>query len=356
MNETKSSRGTVLETPLSRALRSAVDEAAVRRIWSGIEQRLPGQRATRPARGAWLALAALVFSAVVYLLASRLGHDAAPRALLLEDGRAFDSVEGGDVEGRDVEGHTVRFSDGSRIEAAAGARVEALASTPSELSLLVRRGKARFFVTPGGPRRWSIDARGVRVEVVGTVLSVEASERVVHVAVEVGVVLVRSPLLPDGVQRVSAGQELSLALPAPQVSSVPREARVEAAADASAVRTPETQPPRPRKPLPQTHEPVPAPSPAIESASELWRRADDARASAEPELAITLLEQLVQEQPGDEQAPLAAFTLGTLLAEQGRPERAARAFRRALELGLPSALSDTCLRRIEELERRAAPH
>lgn len=332
--------------PLARALRSTVDEAAVRRMWAGIERRLPARRAARSVRAGWLAFAALLVAGVVYLLLVELAPGREPleaRALLLEDGRAFESVEGG-VE----RGGVVRFDDGSRIEAEPGARVEALASTPSELSLLVRRGRARFVVTPGGPRRWSIDARGVRVEVVGTVLTVEASERAVRVAVEVGAVLVRSPLLSDGVQRLAAGESVALALDEP---APPRAAESEVAPDPSV--EPEPPPARAHKPWSRAQQRVPARS-ASPGPRELWARADEARAAGQPELAIVLLEQLLREHPGDAQAPLGAFTLGTVLAEQKQPERAAQAFRRALELGLPSVLRELCLRRLQELEGEPA--
>jgi transmembrane sensor len=351
MSEMKSSRGGA--PPLARALRSTVDEAAVRRMWSSIERRLPRERAVRGVRRAWLALAAVVVAGIAWVASAQLAprHDAEPRALVLEDGRVFDSVEGdiaggGVVGGNVVRGNVVRFADGSRIEAEPGARVEALAATPSEMALLVRRGRARFFVTPGGPRRWAIDARGVRVEVVGTVLTVEASERAVQVGVEVGAVLVRSPLLPDGVQRLSAGQDLRLALEEPVPP--PGATAVETDPEPRTVAQPEAQASRGRKPSPRRQKPAPATS--IESSRELWSRADTARASGQSELAIRLLEQLLRDHPDDAQAPLGAFTLGTVLAEQEQPERAARAFRRALELGLPSVLRELCLRRLEELE------
>jgi hypothetical protein len=67
-----------------------------------------------------------------------------------------------------------------------------------------------------------------------------------------------------------------------------------------------------------------------------------------------LLERLLREHARDTQAPLAAYTLGTVLAERGRPEPAVQAFRRALELGLPTVLRELCERRIEELEQGGA--
>lgn len=359
MNDTRSSRGSSLERPLARSLRVTVDEAAVQRMWSGIERRLPRERAPRASRGLWLAFAALLVAAVVWLGTVKLvpsGHVVEPRALLLADGRAFESIENG----------VAHFADGSRVEAGPGARVEALASTPGELSLLLRRGRARFVVTPGGPRRWSIDARGVRVEVVGTVLSVEASARAVHVAVEVGAVLVRSPLLPDGVRRLTAGQDVELALeraappqlvepPSSELPvsepavSEPLEQPASSPSTAAARQAPKSREARRRSP------PAAPSSQRNDAARELWARADAARSASQPDLAIELLEQLLREHPDDAQAPLGAFTLGTVLAEQREPERAAQAFRRALELGLPSVLRDLCLRRLQELESEQGP-
>jgi transmembrane sensor len=359
MNDTKSPRGPSLERPLAQSLRITIDEAAVQRMWSGIERRLPRQKMSRPARGLWLAFGALLVAVVAWLGAVRLApsdHGAEPRALLLADGRAFESIENG----------IARFADGSRIEAEPGARVEALASTPGELALLVRRGRARFVVTPGGPRRWSIDARGVRVEVVGTVLSVEASERVVRVGVEVGVVLVRSSLLPDGVRRLTAGQDVELALERaarepvePALSELPITGPLVSEPLEQPAPSPSTAPARTTRSRAAARRSPPTPavpsSQPSDAARELWARADAARAASQPELAIELLEQLLREHPDDAQAPLGAFTLGTVLAEQREPERAVRAFRRALELGLPSVLRDLCLRRLQELESENMP-
>src|SRR5262245_27530625 len=97
MSETKSSRGNELATPLARALRSTVDEAAVRRMWSGIERRLPREKAQRAPRRIGLALATVLVGGVAWVVSARLAPrpEAAARALVLEDGRTFDSVEGG---------------------------------------------------------------------------------------------------------------------------------------------------------------------------------------------------------------------------------------------------------------------
>jgi transmembrane sensor len=367
-------RGTPLETPLARHLWHELPEANARRMWQGIEARLrERERAPRPLRELLAVAAALLLVGSSAFASWRLGlweplgsgaqqapgaRQEVARALVLAEGGTFESVEGSPSAPR-----SVTLSDGSRVEASAGARVEALASTPTELALVVRRGQARFSVTPGGPRRWSIEARGVRVEVVGTVLSVATRERSVSVAVEVGAVVVRSPLLADGVTRLVAGQSLELPAAeagppattppslAPPSRAIPG-APVAASPVAPAAPRPHTAP-APQRPIPPepsaratTRARVAASPPEArhEAARRLWAEADAARAAGDVPRATELLERLLREHPDDPRASLAAYTLGTLL--DAEPGRAARAFRQALDLGLPSVLSDTCHARL----------
>jgi transmembrane sensor len=416
MREPRPSRSeaTSLALPLRQHLQSGVDEAAAQRMWQGIERRLdapghlsrPGQRAwhtrqrashTRQrARGLLAASAAALLAGTLLVMAALLPAPPGlvrarfalseqlrgPRALVLMNGARFASLEGGEHEPR-----SVSLVDGSRIEAAAGARVEVLTSTASELVLVVRRGRVRFSVTPGGPRRWSIEARGTRVEVVGTILSVESGERAVSVAVEVGAVLVRSAQLANGLQRLGAGQSLELAAAPPEGERLdPIAGSPVAAASGDAVSSrassealaPEPDlpiAPRPREPVtpepdlpvaPASSERASGDAPAVvgaaanvspersssrqrpsrerqvERASELWSQADAARAAGDARTAARVLERLVRRHPSDPRAALAAFTLGAVLADElQRPEQAALAFRRAIDLGLSALLRDT---------------
>src|SRR5690606_11504771 len=63
--------------------------------------------------------------------------------------------------------HTVRFADASQVRIAPGSRIVPLVSTDTSFELLLDRGSAEFTVTPGGPRRWVVDAGSARIEVVG---------------------------------------------------------------------------------------------------------------------------------------------------------------------------------------------
>jgi transmembrane sensor len=238
-----------------------------------------------------------------------------------------------------------------------------LAATGNEFVVLVRRGKARFAVTPGGPRRWLIETRSARVEVVGTVLSVESSEGFVAVKVDEGAVLVRSPLLRDGVQRVQAGQTLRLETkpepahvppPAPAAAEPMPELSLDELPEAPAAELVRKAPrlrPRERAALKQR---AAAPREAGMNAAELWAGADEARQSGDAARAAKLLERLLYEHPGDSQAALGAYTLARLQLEKlARPRAAADRFAQALDLGLAAPLRESCYVRWVEALRQA---
>jgi transmembrane sensor len=362
--------GTALREPLREHLGHGTDEAQAQRIWHGIERRLDGEPRALAARSGLAFAAALVVIAAVagaiawpYMAPRSIASLAnrvsdlwyGPRPLERTGGGAFESLDADAPGPRRAE-----LSDGSAIEVDPGARVEMLASSASQFSLVVRRGRARFSVTPGGPRRWSIEARGVAVEVVGTILSVESSPRGVSVSVDVGAVIVRSAAFADGVKRLSAGEAVFVAT---ETENAARRA------NESAPIAPERAAPGDLPEAPASTQSTPAPaSPArsqqarvppsgsarAESVRDLWSRADAARGAGDARAAGKLLERIVAQHPGDARAPLAAFTLGTLLANDlGEPARAAVAFRRALALGLPEALRDSAYLNLASAWRNA---
>jgi transmembrane sensor len=345
-----------IEAPLRQLSRQGVDERTVRRMWEVIDQRTAlagtGRRQPRTLAIGLSAFAAvlLVVSAWFGLSSTGIGSRALATAgpLLTADGQRFEDLEAS-AQGASTR---VTLSDGSSIEVLPGARVEGLAATSSEFVVLLRRGRARFSVTPGGPRRWLIETRGARVEVVGTVLSVESSAELVNVAVDVGVVLVRSPLLSDGVQRLGAGESLRLELhgdPDGLALSEP-----EALPDAAAP----TAKPQPRfgaAPLRRAIRASDEDGAARGTrAAQLWAEADRARQAGEPGRAASALERLLREHPRDSQAALAAYTLGVLQLEQlERPRAAARSFEHALGLGIASGLRESCFVRLSAALRQS---
>lgn len=348
-----------LPQPLRQLTRPRLDERRVLGIWQKVEQRSRSKLERRRGLLSPGRLGLAVSLTLLLVMGWALVRSLAPRSPLLPlvtaEGQRFESVEAGGQHGE-----RVSFADGSQIEADPGTRIEGLAATSGEFVVLLRRGRARFSVTPGGPRRWLIEARGASVEVVGTVFSVESRAGVFAVHVEAGVVLIRSSLLADGVQRVSAGQTLRLDVELelePEATPAPEEARVSKPPERAAppaAQTParaegEARSTRPRRALAVPQRANDGRSP--DSAVELWARADEARRSGDAAHAARLLQHLIEQYPEDSQAGLGAYTLGVLQLEQlAAPRAAAQRFRQALELGIATGLRESCyLRQVEAL-------
>ncbi len=241
------------------------------------------------------------------------------------------------------------LSDGSRITAAQGARLDLLASSGRSFSLALRQGRVRFDVRPHGPRSWRIDCGAVAVEVVGTAFTIERLHGRVDVRVMRGAVLVRGPSVPDGVQRLNAGQALHVAAPQerPGQGIVPAE-------------PPQGEPPPISAPRQTAH---PSMKSSRRSASRgapqdtridkrldfLWREADAARARGEGLAAVAPLEALVATETDRTRAALAAFTLAKLrLGALNQAQQASSDLRLALELGLREPLAEEARARLVE--------
>lgn len=289
----------------------------------------------------------------------------------LASGAELSALRGGAVS-RDY-----ALDDGSHVELAPGASVEALANDSSELVLL-ERGTATFDVQPGGSRRWTIECGLATVVVVGTRFTIEQSARQLRVSVARGAVLVRGERVPERARRLGAGDEIVIDAEEPTPS-----ARLRAPIDV-------------QSPVPSNdaHSPVASSTAAAEhrvsatrsatwrtlAASGAWERAyaelgaagivhaaqrasvdellelaDVARLSGHPSDAVAPLERIVDSYPHDANAPLAAFSLGRVASDQlHQPARAARAFEQALALGLPAALRPDALSRLARAHGAAA--
>ncbi|MCC6527809.1 MAG: FecR domain-containing protein [Polyangiaceae bacterium] len=148
----------------------------------------------RLAVGALAAAAALALAVVVL-------YKAWPARPLRYSVAGATEAEGGYV--RAVEPATVAFSDGSRAELRRGTALRVLALEVEGAQLLVEGGHADFEVVhaPGRVARWSVVAGPFTVAVTGTRFSVDwdgSAQRLV-VAVQEGAVVVRGPLVEDGV-------------------------------------------------------------------------------------------------------------------------------------------------------------
>lgn len=290
------------------SLRDETPEHRVNRMWSGIEAR------RSPKRAPWMAMG-MVAAAAAALLAFAVWPEQSP-TLALEDGSRLPAHMSPDS--------THAFSDGSRIDVGAGARVDTLSNIEGEVAFALRAGAAHFDIVPNGPRRWRVVAGGVEVVVVGTVFDVERSLEAVDVRVERGVVLVRGADVPDGEQRLEAGDALRVSL----VESV-EEPDVEPEASLE-----------PEVTLPPVDE-SPAPV-AVTTLDDLLQRADAARREGRHEQAVRWLARASRHYPEEPRAALAAFTQGRIELESlDRPAPAARSFAQSLRIGLPRPLRET---------------
>ena len=391
----RSDAASTLPRPVSPLLRRGEELLADRaQVWRAVKARAVRTREEQrrgPIRHAALALASLtlVVAGVLWLsdgaepTPTHLVTTAQDGPLTLRDGSAIAPVEA------HTSNVTVELRDESSILLSPGTRIVPLVSTATSLELLLERGSALFSVTPGGPRRWIVDAGSARVEVVGTVFRVERSEKHIVVSVDRGTVLVRGESVPGLVKKLSAGERLSLGLSPrsgspgvddatepPAAAEVAQTEKLESNATRRLVEAPATSgaPPVSEAPrigktaqaagtrLGKRVEPRDKPTPRrrpspTETVDTLLQKADEARLSGRPSRAVKPLEQALARFADSPQAGLIAFTLGRLRLDQlNQPRRAAVAFEKALAIGLPRALEPECHRRLIEAYGQVGDH
>jgi transmembrane sensor len=356
---------------LKELLRDPVSEQDIQKAWRGLQARRAHASAS-PSRWTvgWIAAGALAACIAFVLVWTTPSATSEPRELRTETGEPLEMLAGAETEPR-----AVQLSDGSRITLEPGAEAEVLENTDRSFVTKLRKGKTRFEVRPGGPRRWSVECSLATVEVVGTAFTVTRSERQVRVEVHKGIVLVRGERVPERVQRLTAGQHLELTEePTPTAAPSPEP-------------TPAPEPPAPTVQETAAPPPLSAAPPPVQP--ETWRAAaakgdhasayarlgdvglerearrardidtllmlaDVARQSGHPEQAAQMLEQAMRKHPRDSRAGLAAFTLGRLELETlGRPARAAEAFNRVISLGEPRSLQEDAHARLVQAHARA---
>ncbi|MCC6872808.1 MAG: FecR domain-containing protein [Sandaracinaceae bacterium] len=331
------------EHALAKHLESTADEERISSLWSEIRKRrdhaaaAPRRPSARSQVGAASAVASAAAAGIALWLARPAPPPPAPGELRLANAALPDVLQ--TAQAAQAE-RVVSLSDRSRIAVAPGARLEVLQNDGEHFGLLLRHGRARFEVEPGGPRRWVIEAGLATVEVIGTVFVVEREERGVRVGVERGVVLVRGERVPDRVQRLTRGQSLF-------VEAEPEPASEAAQPQTAEVATPASAPPPAARPSDRVGDRVG--DRAGDRVGEWLARADDARRAGRPEAAVAPLRRAM-EADGDPRAALAAYTLGRIEQSQlGHPELAEQALRRALALGLPDRLAEQAERRLAEI-------
>lgn len=360
-----------LPVPVRDVLDGALDEAVTQRVWREVaKRRARASSAGRAAvpRLAWALAAAFVLVGLLVWNGSGSFGAREPAPLSLAGGAALSLPSPG----------VASLDDGSRIEVFPGSRLAVLENSGRVVTLLLESGRARFEVTPGGPRRWGIECGVLSVEVVGTRFEIERTDGGARVRVEEGVVLVRGERVRDHVQRLTAGEALEVGAPA-QTQAAPPESPGPAAPEPSAVAGAASSS--------APGEPRPASSASSASSSawrelagkgaykeaygvlgkdgiaqearratldELMQLADVARLSGHPADAVAPLARVVAEHRGDSRASMAAFTLGRLRLDQlGQPAAAADDFATAIALGLPAGLVEDAHARLVEARARA---
>jgi transmembrane sensor len=355
-----------LKFPLKDGLRDPADEAAVSRMWQGIDARFPRRHGRRSAL-TYFAPGMILAGAAAIALVAYVRHDAGP--LRLANGGAIVAVDAPPA------GAHVALSDGSSIELSAGARFEPIESSATSFIGVLERGTASFDVQPGGPRRWQIECGLATIEVVGTRFSCAREPDRLHIGVDRGIVLVRGERVINRVRRLSAGESLDV-LDATAAAAIEPEPGPEPAVGPAGRLTPEETVAAPAVQAParadrtgwrelerngrhrEAFAALGAQGIRRESKrlgiADLFALADVARLSGHPADAIAPLQRIIDGFASDRQAPLAAFALGRLLLDDlNRPAAAAAAFNRALELGPPQSLREDVRLRLQEARARA---
>ena len=339
---------------LKERLDAHVNEARIHHAWRGVETRL-GQPRVRPMRGVAIGGALLAAAAALVLFMS-----SRTSSLALESGAAPTEVVAQETSRELV------FRDASRITLSPHAVLSPTRNDAEHFELRLGQGSASFSVTPGGPRRWSIDCGLATVEVVGTVFRIEhQGDDALVVTVQRGHVRV---VHEAGVRELLAGESFTvrrsvIAPEAPPVTEAagenpsahdvfaigPSEENTQTTPEvARPIRNPEVA--RPWVHLAQEGDYASSyatlgdegTSSVVASASpsELLLLSDVARLSGHPADAVEPLERLLRAHARDPNAPLAAIMLGRVYQDAlHRPSDAVRALDRARALGAPSSLA-----------------
>jgi transmembrane sensor len=237
----------------------------------------------------------------------------------------------------------------------------------TELQLL--RGSARFDVTHDPARRFRVYAGGVVVQVLGTAFEITRATSGAHVAVTRGRVAVS---WPGGRAELAAGEarwfsgvnDASAVRPATGTQAAPS-APSEPAAEPLA-RSDAGRPARAKDALSWRQHAEQGDfkrafallsderARVADDVEELLLAADAARLSGHASEALPYLRKVVEVHEADPRAPLAAFTLGSVLMNQlGRPREAERAYARARSLAPRGSLAQDALARQVEAAHRA---
>jgi transmembrane sensor len=208
----------------------------------------------------------------------------------------------------------LEFADGTFIAPEASARVVTRLVSEQRIEVDQLVGAASYDVSPRSERTFVIHVGEATVEVLGTAFRIDRRPSSVHVTVQRGRV------------KVSRGEQMWMLGPGEEITLDGSERQSAVSASTSPSETAESSElalaPAPAPSASATQ----APEPVGPTAAELFRKADDARASGNTGEALKLLRELLQRFPRDGRATLATFTVGRLERQRGNFAQAARAF------------------------------
>ncbi len=347
-----------LRRELRESLGEPHHEARAHANWEAVERR----RRPTPAFPARRGMLALGLAAAALVAVGVLAMPRAPGPLRTPDGAEAHGL---------LAGAATTLDDGSVITLAGTARLEVLENAGDHVRLWLHEGEAHFDVVPGGPRRWAIESGGVTVEVLGTSFVVHRDGDTVRVAVDRGSVLVRGPTAPGGMQRLHAGESITVAVEARALAAAPTASSGRAPAPETPDLAP-SPPPSAASDAPPAHrasitavvaesrqadEEAPRTEPpsaeAPEAVAARLRDVDTLRAQGRIDEAVALLVTIEDDPSAGRERPLAAYTRARLLLDRrDEPGEAASAIERAIALGLRAPLlEDARARRVEALAR-----
>lgn len=326
--------------PLGEHVRPKLTEARLARQWDAISSRVRPRRRIPLWPLAVLTLVATAATALFLMVElSDPSESAAWDGAVVESGNAPTLL---------------RLKEGSQIELGPDSRLALTEDRPDVTIVELKRGRAHFNVESVAGRTFYVRAASVEVKVVGTRFTVEHADGEagarVSVAVDEGRV---EAVAPEGRVSLSSGQRWSapVGIPAPSTVKAKEAPREDLAA----------KPPEPERDtqdrdiLDPTAARTARPAPPVESAKELFERANAARQAGDTAGATQAYQALLTQFPSDQRAGLSAFELGRLQMDRyGNAASAARSLNRALAAGNSPFREDAMARLVHAYDTMGA--
>lgn len=253
---------------------------------------------------------------------------------------------------------TLELADGSVATLDDGARVVPELVSDDRVELRQVSGSASYDVVPRPSRTFVVLVGDVRVEVLGTSFRVEWLEDTGDDAIRVAVTRGRVKVTRGARTAVlTAGEELTWKGAPPAELPAATTAAVVVEPPSASEATPPDAPveePTPASSSAAAARPSAASKPEPPTAAELFRQADDARASDNDAVALKLLQSLLELHPKDNRVTMARFTIGRIEARRGNVQAAARAFESCGAALSGEALAEAALLRAGAGESAAA--